>query len=425
MKRVKILVAAGVLAFASVCLAGCIEQLPPDTASDTSAPAPVPSETTDAPNEVPDYLSDRGLIIRGEKVQVDEKNSYRKDSDNETYWFMKCYCDCDLSVESTDEEFSHFLERFSAVPYLTVYYDVADCATLQYKNGNTSFICRIYKTGSVHGDLSDGSIYFEDDPGYFESAYYSNDGKYYLLENNSIAEDILLRFLEPAMAKVAISFYGGNKDQTATFDNSVIIENIIDVMHSFEAVTIDKSADDILSGPDVSCVSFTDDAGKTYDYFFADDKYMVYNGTVYELSETEPVDRILRATGYWRSKDEPVPEEELELRRYLNLKGPYWYSPLVFFDVTGDGVDDYCTTVSGGSGWYRSYVVVYDPVSKTGYSLSDHNFDYMIRNDEELGSGRLGILKRKGTNNSESFPASGVTGTVEFVDGELQFVPDE
>ena len=55
-------------------------------------------------------------------------------------------------------------------------------------------------------------------------------------------------------------------------------------------------------------------------------------------------------------------------------------------DLTGDGIPDFCATVSYGSGIIDEHVVVYDYATKTEYTLWDRgNFDYTLR----LENGKL------------------------------------
>lgn len=93
--------------------------------------------------------------------------------------------------------------------------------------------------------------------------------------------------------------------------------------------------------------------------------------------------------------------------------------PYYSADVTGDGIEDRCVSVTSGSGVIRTRTLVYDMQNHVGYVLSDYDYDYSAVGVED---GRLIVEERK----ADTDPREGkaVTGTVKLVDGELVFVPD-
>ena len=63
---------------------------------------------------------------------------------------------------------------------------------------------------------------------------------------------------------------------------------------------------------------------------------------------------------------------------------PIWNT--FFYDLTGDGYPELCSTVSMGSGMVDTHIVVYDYVNKETYRLMDRgNFDYRLRLDKQYG----------------------------------------
>ena len=132
MKRIKALALAGAVMLAITVIAGCDEKNAPKVTRETGTKIThetgtnITDETgivmTEPPRtvqgEVPDELTDRGIIIRGEKIQVDSKHSYRKSAVSDIRWQYEYPVNCNLDVESTEEEFGHFLERFEHVPYI-------------------------------------------------------------------------------------------------------------------------------------------------------------------------------------------------------------------------------------------------------------------------------------------------------------------
>ena len=67
--------------------------------------------------------------------------------------------------------------------------------------------------------------------------------------------------------------------------------------------------------------------------------------------------------------------------------------PSVEFDVTGDGHDDYCSTVITGSGIVSSLIAVYDVQNQKGYLLNERQtYDYALEGIEE---GALVVKRRE------------------------------
>ena len=96
------------------------------------------------------------------------------------------------------------------------------------------------------------------------------------------------------------------------------------------------------------------------------------------------------------------------------LELPYYSA-----DITGDGVEDRCTSRTTGSGMVRTQCLVYDMQNHKGYCLDGFNYDYYVVGVE---NGRL-IVEERGPNGYGD-PTTRVTGTVEIVDDQLVFVPD-
>ncbi len=132
-------------------------------------------------------------------------------------------------------------------------------------------------------------------------------------------------------------------------------------------------------------------------YYYAD------TGNVITYSPDEEFNRFVNSVSMYSVSD---PNLSLEL--------PYYSA-----DITGDGVEDRCISITTGSGMVRTDVLVYDTQDHTGYVLDGYYFDYKISGVE---NGRL-IVVETGPNGYGE-PTARVTGTVEIADGELVFVPD-
>ena len=94
------------------------------------------------------------------------------------------------------------------------------------------------------------------------------------------------------------------------------------------------------------------------------------------------------------------------------------FMPLDFicYDVTGDGIDDLCTSIIHGSGIVSEAIFVYDTKEKKAYDLQDRgDYDYWIDSiEDDILYVKRGKFGRK--NND-----SAVRGTLEFSKGELKF----
>ena len=132
-------------------------------------------------------------------------------------------------------------------------------------------------------------------------------------------------------------------------------------------------------------------------YYYAD------TGNVITYTPDEEFNRFVNSVSMYSVSD---PNLSLEL--------PYYSA-----DITGDGVEDRCISITTGSGMVRTDCLVYDTQDHTGYVLDGYNYDYKISGVE---NGRL-IVVETGPNGYGD-PTARVTGTVEIADGELVFVPD-
>ena len=132
-------------------------------------------------------------------------------------------------------------------------------------------------------------------------------------------------------------------------------------------------------------------------YYYAD------TGNVITYSPDEEFNRFVNSVSIYSVSD---PNLSLEL--------PYYSA-----DITGDGVEDRCISITTGSGMVRTDCLVYDTQDHTGYVLDGYNYDYKVSGVE---NGRL-IVVETGPNGYGD-PTARVTGTVEIADGVLVFVPD-
>lgn len=71
--------------------------------------------------------------------------------------------------------------------------------------------------------------------------------------------------------------------------------------------------------------------------------------------------------------------EEETVTLYTGM--PIW--SVYFYDLTGDGNPEICSTISFGSGMIDNRIIIYDYAGGASYELSDRgNFDYVLNLQE-------------------------------------------
>ena len=103
---------------------------------------------------------------------------------------------------------------------------------------------------------------------------------------------------------------------------------------------------------------------------------------------------------------------QIELNEYCkSIPSLHSVGEMYIYDVTKDGVEDMCTSVTFGVENIRKGVVVYDVLNGVYYTLSSEFLSYDISKVEK---GRLIVYKDEE-----------VKGTVQIEDGALVFVADK
>lgn len=89
---------------------------------------------------------------------------------------------------------------------------------------------------------------------------------------------------------------------------------------------------------------------------------------------------------------------------------PIW--SVYFYDLTGDGHSDICSTISCGSGMVDNRIIIYDYIEGAGYVLSDRgNFDYVLNMQEDS------LVAEKRAYNQDEIIES---GKLIFLDDKIQ-----
>ena len=137
-------------------------------------------------------------------------------------------------------------------------------------------------------------------------------------------------------------------------------------------------------------------------------------------SDTPPQGRF-EASYFEGSGDRIEFTPDQEFKRFVDANSMFGVPedfPYYSADVTGDGFEDRCVSVTVGSGIIRTITLVYDMQNHVGYSLSGYDYDYSVVGVED---GRLIVEEREA---DSSDYAKKVIGTVKITDGELVFEPN-
>ena len=117
-------------------------------------------------------------------------------------------------------------------------------------------------------------------------------------------------------------------------------------------------------------------------------------------------------------RDQDVPDAEAKSKG--RARAGYFARTEKKRDVTGDGVEDCCTSEMIGSGMSRTICVVYDPVLEKMYVLDGYNYSYIVQG---VVDGQLSVLEKGPYGYGD--PLVETLGTVRIEGDQLVFVPLE
>ena len=234
--------------------------------------------------EVPDYISNRGVILRGK-----EGEHGRMDVESANPWYERYLADCNLSIESTDEELQEFVKNINekaTFPYTGKC--IAGCISEYKKSGSPEYIYNIFKTPFVE-DVSNGyrMHYFEEGMSCGAEVFYDPSGKY-LLDTScwGVNDEVVLKFLEPIMTEVKYNpdFLGMGEDVILT--EAEDIEEVLDIMHSLELTLVKEDRSELAMAEYQSIVIFTDENGNINEYKIIG-AYIVHGEEIYYVENNE------------------------------------------------------------------------------------------------------------------------------------------
>lgn len=268
----------------------------------STPPVPAVHERTIS-EEVPDSVSDRGIILRGPVYDPDSDvtyRSYRQSPSGTAVWFWEYVCDRNLLVESTDSEFREYCEGFSEFGELSFGDDngVSDygCTVrIPYIRGvNTYYSCfRVFRTCLYPEECSEGGIWKDAGDGAFSKwwIYFDPTGRYLLLDDSGPEpDDFMLAFLEPQMISVDIT--GSQPGEEAVhLTDSGDVKKYVDAMHELEVMMVDEDRSELAMAENYTVLSFTDENGKINDYKIVGE-YLIHHDDVYHIENREALDEL-------------------------------------------------------------------------------------------------------------------------------------
>ena len=232
----------------------------------------IESEKSEADSDAEASLRERGLIIPA----VLELQKSR--------WENLFISKCNLNIYSSDEEFIKFVTALDENAtfneesnQMAAYYEGYISDTME--NGDEAGYS-IYRTCLLTEDISDGYVVIEDDPGYTIEFYYDPTGKYVLTDNGiNLHGEKFIEFIEPSMTEVMI-------DTESITDR----ETIDSLRHAFHTLKIKKTIEDpeaVKAERNSYNIAFTDEYGFISEYTLVDNEYIIIDGTVYRVENTD------------------------------------------------------------------------------------------------------------------------------------------
>ena len=256
---------------------------------------PVEPQEDEFLDEVPEYISDRGIILRGPFSD----HFSRTDTTGNGIWISDYTCDCNLEITGSDQEFMDFCERFSSFddPY---YYsfkgnDYYSCVFgVQYgRDASHTYYGQVFRSCFYGGGVSGGTVYMDGDPGISVEIFYDPSGKYMLLLNNTyvgeVMDDFILTFLEPEMVKLDIIPAGS--EYVISVEDPEAIGEFVGAMHDLCVLETKGETPDPDTAEEQLTFSFTDVNGYVNDYTIAGE-YLIHGEDVYRVENPEKLGRL-------------------------------------------------------------------------------------------------------------------------------------
>ena len=237
--------------------------------------------------EVPDYISNRGIIVPGVE---------------DTYtglWEQQYRSDCNLFVNSTGDEFIEFLDS------LNVHYELSDPvgpdAYPEYMSAriidSDGSGYEIYRTCYYPFDKSTGwTPQDTEEPTPINMMCYDPSGKYLIIGDDIVSGPAWMDFIEPEMTEVSVA--KGTDESATVLSEAEEIKEYIDAFHSLEATIDDVVKTKKLEEAEESyTIIFTAENGNVTEYNFGvfhGNLYYFVGDQVYKLENTDALEALIK-----------------------------------------------------------------------------------------------------------------------------------
>ena len=257
-----------------------------------------PQRTVEYLEEVPEYISDRGVILLGGSFLQEVGPSFRHSPDGGMDFTDGYVTDCNLSIESSYEDLVDFCERFSDFS-APVYDEDGTSASFIIPNLHYNYCFTIYRSCTFREeDLSVGGIYFDGGDGAYgiHPTFYDPTGRFIFHWEVGITTDevmlpILLRFLEPEMTEVKYEPDRFGDGEAVIITAPEDISGVLDVMHALELTLETEDRSELAMAENQSALTFTDINGYVNEYIIIGD-YMIHGEDVYFINNPDELEKL-------------------------------------------------------------------------------------------------------------------------------------
>ena len=246
-----------------------------------------------APAEVPEHIANRGIILLGTDYDFTGGRLHsRYDTKEEWLWVHGYTCDCDLKVESSDEEFHEFCNRFS------------EFGEIRYTDDGYGEVCIVRIPYYAYPDVreweiditrsctypfnaSEGGMWVTEEASCLVPIYYDPSGKYiFVIGNSTLDSEYFLYCLEPCMTSVDIYSSDSGNEIEYHSDDAEDVRVFVDAIHELRLTKVEDDRSELAMAENYILLSFTDVNGYTNDYTIVG-RYLIHGEDVYYVDNPD------------------------------------------------------------------------------------------------------------------------------------------
>lgn len=243
-------------------------------------------------DEVPEHIVNRGIILLGSDYEFAGGRLYgRYDTEGERLWIDGYTCDCNLKVQSSDEEFHEYCDRFS------------EFGEIRYTDDGYGEVCIVRIPYYAYPDVREWEIditrsctypFNASEGGMWEPAgdafclvpiYYDPSGKYiFVIRNSTLDSEYFLFCLEPCMTSVDIYSSDSGNETEYHSDDAGEVRAVVDAIHELRLEKVEEDRPELAMAENFTVFTFTDASGYVNDYTIVGE-YLISRDVVYHIEE--------------------------------------------------------------------------------------------------------------------------------------------